>query len=211
MLFQTDFVYTDRTSKAKYVWLKYHSILTGSILDVGADECHLKSHLPPEVSYWGIGLGDKTDQQVNLETEKIPFADRSFDCVICLDVLEHLDNIHSVFDEICRVTKHYAIISLPNPWGSFLNTLTHGDYKPGKPMKFYGLPSEPPEDRHKWFFSHDEAKTFMLDRSQKNNMIIVQMDYEIWGNPNQIQQFRPDIDRLNFSAGPLWTVISHKF
>ncbi|GAG42554.1 unnamed protein product, partial [marine sediment metagenome] len=68
------------------------------------DECHLKQHLDEGASYWGIGLGEHLDQQVNLEKEKIPFPENSFDCVLCLDVLEHLEHIHQVFDELCRVT-----------------------------------------------------------------------------------------------------------
>jgi hypothetical protein len=44
-LFHTDYVYSDRETKAHYVWLKYRPILKGRLLDVGADECHLKKHL----------------------------------------------------------------------------------------------------------------------------------------------------------------------
>lgn len=39
-IFHTGYHYTDRESKAKYVWLKYQPILKGHILDVGADECY---------------------------------------------------------------------------------------------------------------------------------------------------------------------------
>jgi len=176
MKFQTDYYYTDRETKAKYVWLKYRSILKGRILDVGADEGYLKKYLPAETDYWGIGLGGHPDQVVNLEKEKIPFPEHSFDCVLCLDVLEHLDNIHEIFDELCRVSRNYVIISLPNPWAGFLGMLRAGNYRPDQPMKFYGLPPEPPEDRHKWFFSYKEAKNFVLHRAMKNNMRVVQMD-----------------------------------
>ena len=36
--FQTDYHYTDRENKAKYVWLKYQPVLTDRVLAVGADE-----------------------------------------------------------------------------------------------------------------------------------------------------------------------------
>jgi SAM-dependent methyltransferase len=160
------------------MWLKYHPILKGRVLDVGADECYLGNYLSKseDGEYWGIGLGGSPDQQVNLEKEKVPFPDGSFDCVLCLDVLEHLDNIHEVFDELCRVTRRYVIISLPNPWASFYNMLRFGAYRPGQPMKFYGLPPEPPVDRHKWFFSNEEARRFITDRAAKNGLRVVQMD-----------------------------------
>lgn len=49
-------------------------------------------------------------------------------------------------------------------------------------MKFYGLPFEKPEDRHKWFFSSEEAEKFILYRAGKNNMEILQMDYSFTSN-----------------------------
>jgi hypothetical protein len=94
--------------------------------------------------------------------------------VLCLDVLEHLENIHRVFDELCRVSGSYVIVSLPNPWASFWRLL-RGD-RPGQLVKFYGLPQEPPKDRHKWFFSNEEAKNFVTYRAAKNGMRVVQTD-----------------------------------
>ncbi len=101
------------------------------------------------------------DRYVDLERDKLPFPDNSFDCVLCLDVLEHIENIHEIFDELCRVTCRYVIVSLPNPWADFYNMLRFGDYDVDRPLKFYGLPLEPPEDRHKWFFSNEEAEKFI--------------------------------------------------
>lgn len=179
MEFHSDYCFKDRKTKAQYVWEKYHKILNGRILDVGADECYLKQHLPSHVEYIGIGLGGSPDIQINLEIDKIPFDDKSFNCVLCLDVLEHLDNIHEMFDELCRVTDRYLIISLPNPWSSFFKKLRYGEYTSGQMMKFYGLPLEKPIDRHKWFFSIDEAERFIRYRALKNSMHIVHIDYGI--------------------------------
>jgi hypothetical protein len=36
--FHRDYRYTDRETKAKYVWLKYQPILKGRILNVGANQ-----------------------------------------------------------------------------------------------------------------------------------------------------------------------------
>ncbi|MGE3153971.1 MAG: class I SAM-dependent methyltransferase [Nitrospiraceae bacterium] len=218
MMYETDFRYIDRKTKARYVWLKYRGILQGRILDVGADACYLREHVSPGTDYLGIGLGGGVDQVVNLEKELIPFPARAFDCVLCLDVLEHIENIHAVFDDVCRVTKHYAVISLPNAWLDFYNMLRHGEYQQGQPMKFYGLPVEPPTDRHKWFFSADEAKAFVTYRASANKMRILQMDHEAWsvegyGWKNAVRTWarnillRSSLNVENLYAGTLWVVL----
>jgi SAM-dependent methyltransferase len=179
MKFHTNFVYTDRQTKAHHVYLKYQPILVGNILDIGADQCYLKKYLGNKANYIGIGLSsDKVDLKIDLEKQPLPYEDNSFDVVLCTDVLEHLDNIYEVFDELCRISKKYVIISLPNPHSVFWSYLKHGDYNENQHLKFYGLPSEKPEDRHKWFFSTEEAERFIQCRAKKNKMEIVQIDIE---------------------------------
>ncbi|MBW1676055.1 MAG: methyltransferase domain-containing protein [Deltaproteobacteria bacterium] len=207
--------YRDRQTKAKYVWLKYHSILRGRrILDIGADKCYLKQHLDEEASYWGIGFGGGPDQEVNLEQGKIPFPEHSFDCILCLDVLEHLEQIHQIFDECCRVTHQHVIISLPNPLGILYSRLRFGDYRPGQFTKFYGLPFEPPPDRHRWFFSYEEAEKFILYRGGLKGMRVLQMEPEgMGGEPTRLKRlarmvlFRKDLNPKNLYAGTLWAVL----
>jgi len=216
--FKTRKAIINRESRAEYACDKYQSILIGSILDVGADECYLKQYLPVGVQYWGIGLGGHPDQQLDLEKERLPFEDNSYDCVLCMDVLEHLDNIHQVFEELCRVTRRYVIISLPNPLGDFYVMLQYGDYRPGQGVKFYGLPADPPKDRHKWIFSYTEAEAFIRSMAAKSNMSIIDMA------PHKVREpesgFRgwlkkiakrillhKNISDMNLYASSLWVVL----
>jgi len=216
--FHTDFVYTDRRTKARYVFLKYGELLRGTVLDVGCDERHLREHLEGRASYWGIGLGGNPDQKVDLEKGPLPCFDNSFDCVLCMDVLEHLDNPHEVFDELCRVSRRHVIMSLPNPYSSFYNTLCQGDYRPGVAVKFYGLPPEPPADRHKWFFSYTEAEAFVRHRAAKNGLSAVQIDCEGTsgegrGARGRLRRrardilFHKDFNTRNLYSGTLWAVL----
>jgi ubiquinone/menaquinone biosynthesis C-methylase UbiE len=50
------------------------------------------------------------------DAENIPFKDSSFDCVMSINMLEHLDNIHKALEEMKRVVKRDGkiIISIPN-------------------------------------------------------------------------------------------------
>lgn len=227
MRFETDYQFVDRATKAKYVWLKYEPILRGRrILDVGAGECHLRQYLDDKAYYWGIGLGNTVDQIVDLEQECIPFEVDSFDCVLCLDVLEHIENVHELFDQLCRVAREHVVIALPNPWASFYSMLRHGYYRSDSAMKFYGLPVEPPEDRHKWFFSAQEAEDFLTYRARKNGMRIVQLDYSSFSSDARSPRlaflrpryqlrrfaqralFHKHIDLKNLYAGTLWCVLA---
>jgi Sulfotransferase family len=79
-----------------------------------------------------------------------------------LDVLEHTNTIHYVFDELCRVARRHIVIALPNQfdignrWATVL-----GRNRSGK----YGLPLEPPSDRHRWLFPFEEARNFCRHRA----------------------------------------------
>lgn len=45
---------------------------------------------------------------------RLPFPDRSFDLVVCMEVLEHLDDPRHGLAELCRVSARYLLLSVPN-------------------------------------------------------------------------------------------------
>ena len=56
----------------------------------------------------------KTNKQVG-DIESLPFEDNSFDCVTCLEVIEHLPVMvyKKALEELCRISKRYVIVSVP--------------------------------------------------------------------------------------------------
>jgi len=174
--FETQLQFNDRRTKAAYIFDKYKALLSGRLLDVGADQQHLAEHLKANAEYVGVGLGGNPDIEMDLESGRLPFDDGSFDCVLCFEVLEHLDNIHAVFDELCRVSNRYVVLSIPNAWSTFILAMFSPPNASGRSLKFYGLPPDKPEDRHKWFFSFSEAVEFVRYRSRANGMRIRQLD-----------------------------------
>lgn len=173
------FVYHDRESKQKAVAIRFNQYFAGKVLDVGADEGYLSQHLSSETEYTGVGLGGGNPKilKMDLEKESFVFENNSFDCVICLDVLEHLDNLYEVLGQLFAVSRNYIIISLPNPWKAFLLSLRK-KYNETQIIKFYGLPDHEPEDRHKWFFSPSEAHSLIVSAAKENHCSLAEYYHE---------------------------------
>lgn len=168
--------YAHPLGRAHLIIEEFGDCLSGRVLDVGGGSSVdvFKNHLGDryyaldlERSYTlGDAAGDKQhDKVLDLENGVLPFEDRSYETVICTDVLEHVDNIYAIYDELFRVADRCVIISLPNNWpgmlGSFLagHNLTHS--------AGYGLPPRPklPGQRHKYFFNLEEACDFLIGRT----------------------------------------------
>ena len=208
MRYTTALTYTDRPSKAAYIADKYRAILGASVLDVGCDQKHLQPLLPKDAAYTGVDLGPPADVIVNLDKEDLPFAAGAFETVIAADVLEHLDRLHHVFDQICTIATSHVIIALPNPLRSLLLALHEGG--DGENLKFYGLPTEPPPDRHRWFFGYNEAERFLRERGSKHGMVIEQVDAHERGLPPITGANGRNLAASpNAAHGTIWCVLVH--
>jgi SAM-dependent methyltransferase len=169
---KTEYIhFPTRESRSTYVAKRFQKYFADSLLDVGCFEAPLRDILS-NVQYTGIDVAGKPDILLNLEEcIRLPFESGQFSCVICIDVLEHLDNLHVILNEIIRTAEHFIIISLPNCWRDARRPIERGKGTFGH----YGLPIEPPLDRHKWFFSFIQAKEFLLQQAQKNRLRIAEM------------------------------------
>jgi len=200
--------YHSREERAVYIIQRFREYLSGEVLDVGSGGAGLCSYLDECAS---IDLNPATDPNVFVDLEKgnLPFVSNSFDCVVCADVLEHLENLHHIFAESVRVSRQYFIISLPNNWLGARAIVCRGSHT--RSMKRYGLPIERPFDRHRWFFGYTEAEDFVYGMATRMNLQVVQCE-PYFGVRNQIKAtlFRPWMSskRLhNLFASALWAVL----
>lgn len=197
--------YHDRATKARYIATKYADILHASVLDVGCDRAQLAAHLPRGATYIGADLNDTADLVINLDRDTLPFLDESFDTVVAADVLEHLDRLHAVFDDLCRVARRHVVISLPNPYRSFILAAAEG--KAGA-LKYYGLPAHPPADRHRWFFGARQAEAFIRQRAAHNGFAVEQLDVEEHGCPEWLNDRGDNLfEDWEMRAGTTWAVL----
>jgi 2-polyprenyl-3-methyl-5-hydroxy-6-metoxy-1,4-benzoquinol methylase len=52
----------------------------------------------------------------------LPFADASFDLVLCCEVLEHVEDPSRALRELCRVSAGFVLVSVPHePWFRIAN------------------------------------------------------------------------------------------
>lgn len=199
----------ERADRSGYIYATYQRYFGSRVLDVGCDQALLKD-LAPGMKYTGVDMGGKADVVLNLDKiERLPFDNDSFDCVICSDVLEHLDNLHLVFSELIRVSNRYIIISWPNAWMAARIPMQRGEGS----FRHYGLPPEKPADRHKWFFNLSEAMDFVRSQMAKRRDIeLVEQRVTERPRPAALRMLRrlryPNQRKyLNRYAHTLWTVL----
>ena len=118
--------YGSREERQEFIGFVFKELLKGKVLDVGCFNGDLKRFV--RGSYVGLDLRGRPDIIFDLESGFLPFRSRTFDTVVCADVLEHLENIHRVFDECLRVSRGWVIVSLPNCYGGFWRPLFCGRY-----------------------------------------------------------------------------------
>lgn len=150
--FRTSIEKMEFTASQLNAWLDDDAL----VIDVGCREKYLKQLLKPSLRYVGADVAGSPGVFIDLEVG-LPFRNQSCDAVLALDVLEHLEHMHEAARELCRVSRDWVVIALPNMYEYLHRTfVAAGRMRNGK----YGLPMEPPGDRHRWFFSYDEAQAF---------------------------------------------------
>jgi len=150
--------FKERKHRTEWLYKHFnHLFKKANVLDVGCYEAPLRKLLEKQ-SYTGIDFAGKPDIKIDLDTiKKLPFAAGEFDTVICIEVLEHLNNLYEISKDLFRVSSNNVLISLPNCWRDARVKIQRGKGS----FAHYGLPLEKPLDRHKWFFSTFEAIEFL--------------------------------------------------
>ena len=117
-----------------YRFLRNHlTVCKGRVLDVGAGEAPWRELLT-EAEYMGVdvkaadefGMRRKADITY-YDGNTLPFADASFDHVLCTEVLEHVPEPGRFLVELNRVLRSGGSLVLTVPWSARLHHAPH-DY-----------------------------------------------------------------------------------
>jgi SAM-dependent methyltransferase len=94
--------------------------------------------------------GSQADLVHDLDKFPYPLEDSSWDRIICLDVLEHVDDVVKTIEEIWRISRNGALVEISAPFMSSVHYHTDPTHKraftsrsfdyfcPGRPLHRYG-------------------------------------------------------------------------
>jgi SAM-dependent methyltransferase len=88
---------------------------------------------------------------VRLDVTALPFADRSFDAVVCNHVLEHVDDDRAAMNEFRRVLR-------PDGWAILQSPLD-----PSRPITYEDPSVKEPADRERLFGQFDHVRLYGRD------------------------------------------------
>lgn len=208
--------YSNREDKYTWLYMTFREIFNkaNDVLDIGCDTQKLKLYCGKK--YVGLDMSKEADVQWNLDCGKpLPFKTKSFDVVVCLDTLEHIESIHDTFDELCRVSADYIFIILPNPYQSIVSYWNRKENEKdrkqfGKYSKFYGLPFEKPIDRHRWFYSWEESAEFVRYKAEKNDYSVKLLCSDLEFKPFSIKTFLLGLIDKNLTKSQMICVLRRK-
>ncbi len=109
-----------------------------TLLDAGCGEGFVVNFLTtrmPDLKVTGVDVNEKAIEYAQEHfgekarfrrgsVYKLPFSDKSFDAVLCSEVLEHLDDPNRAIGELKRVARSHVIITVPHePYFQWLNNV----------------------------------------------------------------------------------------
>lgn len=109
-------------SKGRFIsyWYQINEIVKlnpKKVLEIGIGNGFVSKYLKErKVNVLTLDVDKRLNPDIVGSVLNIPFSDESFDIIACYEVLEHIEykNINKALSEIFRVSKSYAILSLPD-------------------------------------------------------------------------------------------------
>lgn len=119
---------------------------TEKLLDVGCSSGFLLKKINEkikEVDLFGTDIIYSKEnigyKYIQSNIHSLPFKNKSFDIVTCNHTLEHIIDIKQSINELCRITKHKLIITIPCQRYYYYTLDEHINFFPHKDMIFSSL------------------------------------------------------------------------
>lgn len=171
-----------------------------TLLDVGCRGCELKRYVEDLADYAGVDLVQNSAGTVNFVIDVsrgLPLDNASFDYVVALDIVEHLDDFEGGLRELLRVSRKQLIVMIPNLAHMlfrakffFRGTLS------GKYDMKYGMG----KDRHRWLTTQAQCDKFMNDFARDHGLDV----RTTWFNDSKKKHLFASACRLIGLSPNLW-------
>ena len=102
--------YNSEKIRAVYLIKNYRKYLKNSILDVGSGGSPIVLKKEFNNRYTSLDIAEtrcKPDIFSDFENNNLPLSNNSYETVLCMDCLEHVENIHSLFFDEMYITPSY--------------------------------------------------------------------------------------------------------
>ena len=118
----------------------------------------------------------------------MPFSDNSFEVVACYEILEHLqyENFYKALSEIFRVSKSYAILSLPDAsrvYRVYVQIPKIGIFKRLIPIPRVKNPIHKFDGEHYWEIGKDGYPLSKITKDIERVGFDIKKTYRIFENP----------------------------
>ena len=152
----------------QFIAMKLGKLNQEIVLDIGCRDKIFKNSLQGDFKYIGVDYNPENNNNdfINHNLENgMPSNLESIDIINAADVLEHIDNIHDIFNSCLNVANKKIAIALPNmAYYKFrIKFLLTGEIS-GK----YTFHSKKGLDRHKWFTTYYNNIKFVKSNTPKN-------------------------------------------
>jgi len=171
---------------------------------------------------------DGDEYYVCSNSSALPFEDETFDKILCLDTLEHVDDEHATIAEIRRVLKPggMLVLSVPNDFMNFADTANAWHNFPRFSRTWRRMRGRPPvtdEDLHRHYSSEQLKQMlvgFEVETVHRSSLLfphLVQLMLKLARKPGLRKQVRKvtgymeDLDmKPNLGFGFLLLVVARK-
>ena len=107
----------------------HHDFKNKKVLEIGCGDRILQKFFEEQgMEYFGVDI-----EECNLETDNLNFNENSFDFIISLAVIEHIQNPHNFFKNAMRCLKGNGLIYLTTPNFTYCYENFYDDYTHVKP------------------------------------------------------------------------------
>lgn len=112
--------------REKLKWFLLSNVVEGEILEIGSGSWSYPKDILSGKNITTLDIKPPAD--VIGSVMKLPFKENTFDCVICFETLEHVENPFKAIEEIFRVLKQGGKFIGSAPFMNELHGEEYGDY-----------------------------------------------------------------------------------